>query len=251
MTQGFLPEFTDMSRANRHGRNPFEGYQRGSGLKFRGLAEKVMGEPDFQEAFALAQSRSIVGGTRLINLYLLIRFYLPRLEHGHIIEFGSYRAGSAMMMANLAARYLPGVQVYALDTYAGMPQTDKAIDGHNAGDFADTDYEEVLNAKVAAGLDNLHLVRGLFADTTPGVLAECMTIALAHIDCDIYQPALEAWRAVKPVMVPGGYVVFDDATEASCLGATEAVEEIIHAENLRSEQIDPHFVFRYPPLPSE
>jgi hypothetical protein len=250
MTEGFLPEFTDVSRANRHGRNPFEGYQRGSGLKFRGLADKIRAEQDFQEAFALAQSRSIVGGMRLLNIYLLIRFYMPRLEHGHIIEFGAYRAGSAMMMAHLAKRYLPGVQVYALDTYAGMPVTDKEIDGHNLGDFADTNYEEILVAKAAAGLDNLHLVRGLFSDTTPGVLAECKTIALAHIDCDIYHPACQAWQSVKPVMVPGGYVVFDDATEASCLGATEAVEDIIYQENLRSEQIDPHFVFRYPPLPS-
>jgi predicted O-methyltransferase YrrM len=251
MTQGFLPEFNDVSRANRHGRNPFEGYQRGAGLKFRGLADKVVAEPDFQDAYALAQSRSVVAPMRLINLYLLIRFYMPRLEHGHIIEFGSYRAGSAMMMARLAARYLPGARVYALDTYSGMPVTDKAIDGHNVGDFADTNYEEILAAKDAAGLDNLHLVRGLFADTTPGVLAECRTIALAHIDCDIYHPACDAWRSVKPVMIPGGYVVFDDATEATCLGATEAVEDIISQENLRCEQIDPHFVFRYPPLPSD
>lgn len=250
MSQGFLPEFNDISRANRHGRNPFEGYQRGAGLKFSGLADKIRAESDFQEAYALAESRSIVAGMRLLNLYLLIRFYLPRLEHGHIVEFGSYRGGSAMLMAKLAARYLPGVQVYALDTYAGMPPTDKEIDGHNAGDFADANFDEIFAAKEAAGLDNLHLVRGLFDATTPGIIADCSTIALAHVDCDIYHPAVYAWKAVKPAMVPGGYIVFDDATEASCLGATEAVEDIIQQEDMRSEQIDPHYVFRYPPLPS-
>jgi hypothetical protein len=50
-------------------------------------------------------------------------------------------------------------------------------------------------------------------------------------------------------MVPGGYIVFDDATKATCLGVTEDVEEIVERYGLRSEQVDPHFVFRYPPLP--
>jgi hypothetical protein len=46
-------------------------------------------------------------------------------------------------------------------------------------------------------------------------------------------------------MVPGGYLVFDDATVSSCLGATEAVEQIlIRRDGLSSEQIFPHFVFR-------
>jgi hypothetical protein len=48
-------------------------------------------------------------------------------------------------------------------------------------------------------------------------------------------------------MVPGGYMVFDDATVSSCLGATEAVESLlIRRDGLSSEQIWPHFVFRAP-----
>jgi len=54
---------------------------------------------------------------------LLVKFYLPRLPFGHIIEYGSYRGGSAFFMAAIAAKYLPRTQVYALDTFAGMPQT--------------------------------------------------------------------------------------------------------------------------------
>ena len=43
----------------------------------------------------------------------------------------------------------------------------------------------------------------------------------------------------------GGYVVFDDATVSSCIGATEAVEDLlIRRDGLNSEQIYPHFVFR-------
>ena len=40
-------------------------------------------------------------------------------------------------------------------------------------------------------------------------------------------------------------MVFDDATAASCLGATEVVEElVIRRDGRHCEQIYPHFVFR-------
>jgi len=46
-------------------------------------------------------------------------------------------------------------------------------------------------------------------------------------------------------MVPGGYIVFDDATTSSCIGATAVVEDdVIRRDGLNSEQIFPHFVFR-------
>jgi hypothetical protein len=70
-------------------------------------------------------------------------------------------------------------------------------------------------------------------------------VALAHIDSDIYTAVASAYEAVMPHMVEGAYLVFDDATVASCLGATEAVEElVIRRDNMHAEQIFPQFVFR-------
>ncbi len=44
--------------------------------KEQGLAEKIPTEPAFKEAEALAQGRTIVATPRLMNLYLLMRFFL-------------------------------------------------------------------------------------------------------------------------------------------------------------------------------
>jgi predicted O-methyltransferase YrrM len=242
-----LPEY-DLAKTAVNGRIVYEGYQRGNGLMFGDLIGQILAEEDYQEAFSLADGRTVVWQPRLMNLYLLIRFFLPRLNGGHIIEFGSFRGGSAFFMAKLAQKYLPGTQVYALDTFGGMPPTDHAIDLHIEGNFSETSYEEVLAAANAAGLDNLKLVKGLFQQTTSDVVATCGTVSLAHIDCDIYDAAVYCFETVKEAMGPGGYIVFDDATEASCIGATQAVEELIAKYNLRSEQIAPHFVFRWPPL---
>ena len=71
-----------------------------------------------------------------------------------------------------------------------------------------------------------------------------MKYAIAHIDLDIYQPIKYCQSQVDAHMAKGGYVVYDDATVSSCIGATQAVEEWIQDQRIHSEQIWPHFVFR-------
>jgi len=179
-----------------------------------------------------------------MNLFLLIKLYLSKLPPGHIVEFGAYRGGNALFMAMLAKRVLPGVHVYAFDTFAGMPPTDAKVDLHGRGDFSDVDLPELVEYARSARLGNIHFVQGLFEKTCPGTLAEIRNIALCHIDCDILSAVSYSYYATKPHMVKGGYWVFDDPLACDCLGATEAVEEIIQRDRLFSEQIYPHWVFR-------
>lgn len=245
--ESFLQGGTQFVWEPRFGRNIRDGYLRGTGLAYGTLVQDIRADGDYQEALRLAAGRSICWEPRLMNLYLLIRFYLPKL--GDIVEFGSYRGGSAIFMASLAKRYMPDARVWGLDTFEGMPDTDTGVDLHVRGNFNDVDYD-ALNAYIGTiDLPNLRFVKGLFEQTTDGVLAKAQKLALAHIDCDIQSAATYTWDRVKPHMAAGGYVVFDDATEASCLGATEAIErELIQKDGLCSEQIYPHYVFRYPPL---
>lgn len=243
----YLPVLSGIEGALRRDRSVKDGYTRGWGLEFGGLDAKVQADPLYREAVKVAQGRTVLAESRRMNLFLLAKFYLPRLPRGNIIEFGAYRGGNAMFLAHVAKQLAPGVQVLALDTYAGMPATDKSVDAHNAGDFADTSMEDIRRAADQAGLDNLHLVKGLFEDTAAGAVRDFGPFALAHIDCDIYSACEVAYDAVRPAMVSGGYIVFDDATVSSCIGATEAVENLcIRRDGLSSEQIHPHFVFRAP-----
>ena len=137
------------------------------------------------------------------------------------------------------------MKVYSLDTFAGMPVTNSDIDAHQQGDFGEVDLDELREFAVANGLKNLEFVQGLFQDTAPSVLSRTKNIVLAHIDCDIYSSVAYSYEVVKARMASGGYLVFDDATVSSCLGATEVVESVlIHRDGLNSEQIFPQFVFR-------
>jgi predicted O-methyltransferase YrrM len=241
-----LPE-PGVENSVRKGRNLYEGYQRGIGLAFSSLGARIAADPDFHRARALAGSRTIVGEGNLANIFLLIKFFLPRLPFGHIVEFGSYKGGSAIFMAALAQKSLPGVQVIGFDTFSGMPATNRAVDAHRSGGFSDVNLTELRQYVERVGLRNLIFVQGYFEETAMAALQQQGSIALCHIDCDIRSAVEYAYETTRPHMMPGGYWVFDDPFVADCAGAAEAVEDLlIRRDGLNSEQLYPHYVFREP-----
>lgn len=245
MDSSSLPDMKGMQKGMRRGRNVYEGYQRGWGLQFGSLREQVLRDPLYTAAYTAAMDRTIMSEENRMNIYLLLRFFLDKIPFGHIVEYGSYRGGSAIFMAYVAKQLYPGMKVFALDSFEGMPPTDKNIDAHNAGDFSDVDLNKLQARVDELKLDNLVLVKGFFENTNDAVMAKAGKINLAHIDCDIAPAVKYSYEGVRPYMVDGGYIVFDDATVSSCIGATEVVEDLlIRRDGLNSEQIWPHFVFR-------
>lgn len=243
--ESYLPELPGLTKGFRKGRNVYEGYQRGWGLQFHDLRQKVLEDPLYQDALALSMGRTIMTELNRMNIYLILRFFLKNVEPGHIIEFGSYKGGNAIFMAHVARTLYPDMKIYALDTFEGMPPTDKNVDAHSEGDFSDVDLDELRSHAAKSGLTNVEFVKGRFEQTAPMILERARKISLAHIDCDVLPSVEYAYEAVKPYMVANGYIIFDDATTSSCIGATEAVEElVIKRDRMNSEQIFPHFVFR-------
>ncbi len=229
------------------GRNLYDGYRRGVGLQFTDLAQKIVRDPDYREARELAGTRTIVGELNLCNMFMIIKFYLPRLAPGHIVEFGSYMGGGAIFMAALARKFLPECRVFGFDTFAGMPQTDSRVDHHQAGSFSGVDLAELRHFVEESGLRNLEFVQGDFAETAAPTLRLIGAVSFCHIDCDIRSAIELAYDTTKPHMVAGGYWIFDDPMVADCLGAAEAMEDLlIRRDRLNSEQVYPHYVFRQP-----
>ena len=238
-----LPE-SDVAPGVSHGRVALDGYRRGMAVEFHQLADQLQHDELWHAALDAMGGRSIVQPGRLLNLYLILTLYWRPLQGSDIVEFGSYRGGSALFMAAVMREVDAMARVHALDSFAGMPTCDAAIDAHHGGDFADADLEGLLRRRDALQLDNLFIHQGLFEDTFPGVAAASPGFGLAHIDADIYSACRYAAEAVWPHMRRGGYVVFDDATTASCIGATQVVEELIRSRGIHSEQVSPHVVFR-------
>jgi hypothetical protein len=236
-----------MSGELMNGRSTKDGYLRGCGIQFGNVVSLCKADPLFAHAYNLVRGRTVVTDAKLINLFMLVKFFLSQLPPGHIVEFGSFRGGSAIFMALIANQLCPGTKVFAFDSFAGMPLTDGRRDVHVAGDFSEAVVDEVRQFAANAGVHNLELVKGMFTDTIPTMLPAIGALRLAHIDCDLFEAVAASYDGSKAQMVPGGYVVFDDPLESSCLGAFEAVESlVIRRDGLHAEQAFPHLVYRMP-----
>lgn len=237
----------DMTRVVDRGCCPYDGYQRGTGLAHGDLADRVWNDPLFRKALAIARHdpvRTMCTEARLMNLFLLIKFFLKDLPSQNIVEYGTYRGGSALFMAALLKELYPGARVWALDTFEGMPDGEDGLDLPPPDDFAATNLNVIRFTAEQNGLDNVTFVKGLIQDTAEDVYKQAGTIALAHIDVVLYSAVVYAQDSVWNVMEPGGYIVYDDATEPTCPGATRAVEEMISKRNISLEQVYPHMVLR-------
>ncbi|MEO8364600.1 MAG: class I SAM-dependent methyltransferase [Pseudoxanthomonas sp.] len=231
------------------GRDIGAGHLRGWGLEYGELYEKhLAADPIFAAAFNAAKDRgSLLTLHKLCNLYLIIRYAMAE-DHGDIFEFGSFSGGSAVFMATILKQLGRKASVLAFDTFAGMPPTDAVRDMHSEGDFNKTGYAELLEYIRSKGLGaHLRTVQGTFDETLPGVLEDNGTIGMIHVDCDIYEPIKFVVRACLPHMPAQTHVAFDDPLHGSCLGAFDAVQELMIRElDLTAEQAYPHLVFRSP-----
>jgi len=181
-----------------------------------------------------------------MNIFIILLKHLRDVERGDLIEFGSYKGGNAIFLAVVSKVLGLNNKVFACDSFEGMPLTDKKLDLHNKGDFLDVNFEFLSSYIKDLGLENLILVKGFFSESLKSKQMENLAFSLAHIDCDIYSACVDSFKYLKTRMVEKGYLIFDDATVSSCIGATRFVEkEVIRNAKLNSEQIWPHFVFRW------
>ena len=234
-----------------NGRDIGAGHVRGCWLEFSDLVEKRLNnDPIFVQAMQAATARgTLLSANKLGNLYLIIRYAMSN-PSADIYEFGSYMGGSAVFMATALKLLHRKAKVYAFDTFEGMPETDPVRDLHRSGDFSDAKLDGLKSFIREQALEsNIVLVKGRFDDTLPGILESGSKPGLLHIDCDIYEPIKYVIRTCLPQLIPASHIVLDDPLHGSCLGAFDAVQELLIRElNLTAEQAYPHLVFRYPAL---
>jgi hypothetical protein len=154
---------------------------------------------------------SVVGEDVIAELLALAE----SCPEGCFVEVGVYKGGTAQHLSSLASKQ--GRSLYLYDTFTGIPYKQEGLDSHNVGDFSDTSFEEVRSNLPAAVV-----VQGIFPESAvsmPGV-------AFAHLDCDQYRSVRDSIEYLRPRMVKGGVMWFDDY----CLeGAKKAIDETFAA----------------------
>lgn len=147
--------------------------------------------------------------------------YTSKLD-GDVIEFGTYKGGSAgVMLQNLPTNKV----LHLFDSFEGMPDVSIQHDFHKKGDFAETGADRVSEGLAKLGY-NFELHVGYFSATIPEMeKTENLVFSMAHIDADLYYSILEALRFCYPRMTNGGVIIFDDYGSPTCPGAKKAVDE--------------------------
>lgn len=161
--------------------------------------------------------QSLIGPEVLDDL-ALTAFTSPR---GAIIEVGVFQGGSALRLYQVAREQ--GRRLMLFDTFEGIPFKD-AMDTHSVGDFKESSYHAIKSAFPEADV-----IKGVFPDSATRI--PIPPVGFAHLDVDQYKSYKDAIQFLLPRMMEQGVMWFDDY---GCLGgATQAVDEIFRAQDLR------------------
>lgn len=173
---------------------------------------------------------------------------------GIIIETGCGRGGSSIV---LAAAKQPARPLVIYDTFSGIPPPGRG-DGWDArlrfwmithgrarGSATEVYYgylpelrQKVEQSFAACGLPvadhQVRLIEGRLEDTLQG----SELVALAHIDCDWYEPVRASLERIAPRLCPGGRMILDDAYMWS--GCRRAVREFLQMAEQGAFTVEHH-----------
>ena len=138
---------------------------------------------------------------------------------GDYHEFGCHRARTFRMALTEARRKnLHDMAFWAFDSFAGLPapETETSVGKWTQGALA-TSEQEFLRLIGEHGIytDKVRTVKGLYGDSlTPALKQQFESsgrrIALANIDCDLYESAVPVFDFIEPLLQAGSVLYIDD-----------------------------------------
>ena len=172
---------------------------------------KLDAAKDGYEHFATCMSTSMIFPERSDMRQFVIRETLKLMTGDDsqaaiplILEFGVAGATSTNHMARLVKDY--GLKLYGFDAFQGLQEDWIGMHrGRTAGAYT-------YHGKTPRVEDNVELVVGWVQDTLPEFLSERSegTVLFAHFDMDTYSPGRFALELIKPFLMKGSVLLFDD-----------------------------------------
>ena len=146
---------------------------------------------------------------------------------GDYYEFGVYQGASLVraMKADLAWQKRTGRahlrRFFAFDSFEGLPPLEgpdrlASYDVFHEGQFGDTSVETVLAKLRSENLssDNVEIFAGRFSDTLTRLevleKSNGRDVAVVHIDCDLYNSAVDCLSFLDGRLADGAMMLFDD-----------------------------------------
>ncbi len=174
--------------------------------------------------------------------------------HGVIMEFGVRWGQNLALLSAMRGIFEPfnrHRKIIGFDTFAGfkgMAAEDGDLCKTIDGSFSVTEnYEAYLDNLIGlhdalnpiSHLRKYELVKGDAVETIPAYLKAHpeTVVSMAIFDFDIYKPTKAALEAIKPHLMKGSVLVFDELCDDIFPGETIAVREVLGLNNLRVERM--------------
>jgi hypothetical protein len=163
--------------------------------------------------------------TRFMALMLNVSQLQKENIEGDFAELGVWKGNSAAILAHFASQ--SARRLFLFDTFSGFDQRDlSGVDQGHGKAFADTSVEFV--SETVGHPEVTTYLQGFFPDTITEEVRE-RRFALAHIDCDLYQPMKSALDFFYPRMPKGAMLILHDYSSGTWDGATRAIDEFCAA----------------------
>ena len=148
--------------------------------------------------FEAAHLKDAAAFIQRIELHRFIVRNVP-LTGNLFLEFGVYKGDSINRFAEL----MPYVTWYGFDSFVGLPEAWNL--GAKTGAFSRGGVLPPVGG-------NVKLIKGFFEETVPDFIAARKddTIAIMHIDCDLYSATKTVLSLTRPLLKPGTIIIFDE-----------------------------------------
>lgn len=186
--------------------------------------------------------------SRILLMNYLIKKTLG--VHGDIMEFGCRWGNNTSLFVALRGIYEPfnrHKKIVAFDTFTGFPKLHKKDGKHDMmiknALYTHSNYEKDLD-KILSKQENLNplnhikkyeIVKGDATKTFKKYLNKNpqTIISLAFFDFDIYEPTKKILEMIKPRLVKGSILAFDELNDYDAPGETLALMETMGLNNVR------------------
>ena len=182
----------------------------------------------------------------LMRILFMNELYQKTLNiTGDILEFGCRWGQNLSLFLNFRGIYEPynmQKKIIGFDTFSGFPSISKHENKGNKklaklGGFATTkNYDKYLEnildyqstESPASHVKRHKLIKGDASKTIKKYLKsnQQTLISLAYFDMDIYKPTKDCLKAIKPYLIKGSVIGFDEPNSKDFPGETIAIKEI-------------------------
>jgi hypothetical protein len=180
--------------------------------------------------------------------------------HGVIFEFGTRWGRNLALFSIFRTLYEPHNffrKIVGFDTFSGFPSVSKqdgTAESVAEGVLSVTpEYQTYLTQLLStqeklaprSHLRKFELVRGDVTGTLPAYLEENpeTIVALAYFDMDLYEPTKHCLELIKPHLVKGSVIGFDELAIHEYPGETVAFRESLAGSRLQRDPIASHQSF--------